>query len=172
MENRINWPPPEQAGFRPWFSTTDHLHTLDYIIEKSIEFHTPLNLAFVDYSKAFVSLHHCDFYIPSQLNVNWPDLAFNREKWFVAGEACALQWDTTWKKRVEQTKRNVNVVETSRINVTKYIAIGFVSTASVPINALWSWIAISLKNHDLWIFYVCSALAKYAFALCRCLFAC
>ncbi|CAG9133292.1 unnamed protein product [Plutella xylostella] len=50
--------PPEQAGFRPGYSTTDHLHTLNQIIEKTNEFNTPLYLAFIDYTKAFDSLHH------------------------------------------------------------------------------------------------------------------
>ncbi|KAG7307560.1 hypothetical protein JYU34_007776 [Plutella xylostella] len=63
IENRISakldsHQPPEQAGFRPGFSTTDHLHTLNQIIEKHSEFNKPLYLGFVDYSKAFDSITH------------------------------------------------------------------------------------------------------------------
>lgn len=50
--------PIEQAGFRPHYSTIDHIHTLEQIIEKFKEFNQPLYLAFVDYSKAFDSIAH------------------------------------------------------------------------------------------------------------------
>ncbi|KAJ8731620.1 hypothetical protein PYW07_004784 [Mythimna separata] len=63
IENRISreldkQQPPEQAGFRPGLSTTDHLHTVNQIIEKHQEYKIPLHLAFVDYSKAFDSITH------------------------------------------------------------------------------------------------------------------
>jgi hypothetical protein len=63
IENRIagqldRHQPPHQAGFRPGFSTTDHLHTLNQIIEKFTEYNIPLYLAFVDYTKAFDSVTH------------------------------------------------------------------------------------------------------------------
>lgn len=48
----------EQAGFRPGFSTIDHIHTLEQIVEKYQEFKTPLYLAYVDYAKAFDSISH------------------------------------------------------------------------------------------------------------------
>lgn len=67
IENRISsqldsHQPPEQAGFRPAFSTTDHLHTLNQIVEKHNEFSKPLYLAFVDYSKAFDSITHSSIF--------------------------------------------------------------------------------------------------------------
>lgn len=50
--------PREQAGFRSGFSTTDHIHTLEEIIEKYKEFNRKLYLGFIDYSKAFDSISH------------------------------------------------------------------------------------------------------------------
>lgn len=46
----------EQAGFRPSYSTTDHLHAINLLLEKCQEFGINLYLGFVDYSKAFDSL--------------------------------------------------------------------------------------------------------------------
>lgn len=51
--------PVEQAGFRRNFSTIDHIHTVKQIIEKYKEYNKPLYLAFIDYRKAFDSLHQC-----------------------------------------------------------------------------------------------------------------
>lgn len=67
IENRISanldlHQPPEQAGFRRGLSTTDHLHSLNQIIEKHHEFRLPLYTAFVDYSKAFDSLTHSSLF--------------------------------------------------------------------------------------------------------------
>lgn len=50
--------PVEQAGFRKGYSTIDHIHTLDQIIEKHQELQQPLYLAFIDYAKAFDSISH------------------------------------------------------------------------------------------------------------------
>ncbi|KAJ2938173.1 hypothetical protein O0L34_g18513 [Tuta absoluta] len=50
--------PMEQAGFRSGFSTTDHIHTLEQVLEKFKEFNRPLYLAFIDYSKAFDTISH------------------------------------------------------------------------------------------------------------------
>ena len=40
--------PREQAGFRKGFSTTDHLHSINQVIEKSNEFNLPLCIAYID----------------------------------------------------------------------------------------------------------------------------
>lgn len=63
LEDRITtytekYQPPEQAGFRKNFSTTEHIHTIDSIIEKYEEHKRPLYLAFIDYAKAFDSISH------------------------------------------------------------------------------------------------------------------
>ncbi|KAJ2946424.1 hypothetical protein O0L34_g12464 [Tuta absoluta] len=50
--------PTEQAGFRPGYSTTDHIQVLCQVIEKYKEFNRPLYLAFIDYRKAFDSISH------------------------------------------------------------------------------------------------------------------
>lgn len=48
----------EQAGFRSTYSTIDHIHSLELIIEKYEEMNRPLYLAFIDYAKAFDSISH------------------------------------------------------------------------------------------------------------------
>lgn len=50
--------PIEQAGFRKGYSTTDHIHTLDQVIEKYQELQRPLYIAFIDYQKAFDTISH------------------------------------------------------------------------------------------------------------------
>ena len=50
--------PREQAGFRKSFSTMDHLHTINQIIEKAREYQLKIHFAFIDYTKAFDSLSH------------------------------------------------------------------------------------------------------------------
>lgn len=50
--------PPEQAGFRANYSTIDHIHTINQVIEKTHEFNQRLYVAFIDYKKAFDSIEH------------------------------------------------------------------------------------------------------------------
>ena len=50
--------PREQAGFRKKFSTTDHIYTLNQVIEKCNEFNLPLCVGYIDYEKAFDSVEH------------------------------------------------------------------------------------------------------------------
>ncbi|EYC25145.1 hypothetical protein Y032_0012g1725 [Ancylostoma ceylanicum] len=45
--------PREQAGFRKNYSTIDHLHAVNELIERSSEYKIPLYIAFIDYEKAF-----------------------------------------------------------------------------------------------------------------------
>ncbi|WP_265430092.1 RNA-directed DNA polymerase, partial [Klebsiella pneumoniae] len=59
--NRINasldfQQPREQAGFRKGYSTLDHIHTINQVIEKSAEYTKPLYMVFIDYEKAFDSV--------------------------------------------------------------------------------------------------------------------
>ena len=46
----------EQAGFRPGFSTTDHIHVVSQLQEKANKYKIPLCFTFVDYEKAFDSI--------------------------------------------------------------------------------------------------------------------
>lgn len=48
----------EQAGFKRGFSTIDHIHTLNQIIERCNEYKKPLALLFIDFEKAFDSVEH------------------------------------------------------------------------------------------------------------------
>ncbi|CAK1587710.1 unnamed protein product [Parnassius mnemosyne] len=57
-ETLNTWQPVEQAGFRKGFSTIDHIHALELVIEKYQERHRPLYIAFVDYQKAFDTISH------------------------------------------------------------------------------------------------------------------
>ncbi|EYC18843.1 hypothetical protein Y032_0026g1397 [Ancylostoma ceylanicum] len=50
--------PVEQAGFRRKYSTVDHIHVINQLIEKSHEYKFPLYMAFVDFSKAFDSVEY------------------------------------------------------------------------------------------------------------------
>lgn len=57
LTNKLDfYQPVEQAGFRKEFSTNDHLQTVRTLIEKCSEYNITLNLAFVDYEKAFDSV--------------------------------------------------------------------------------------------------------------------
>jgi hypothetical protein len=47
---------PEQAGFRPNRSCADQINPLRIIIEKAVEWQSPLYLTFIDYEKAFDSV--------------------------------------------------------------------------------------------------------------------
>ena len=48
---------PQQAGFRPGRSCSDHIFTLRQILEQSKEWNTPLYINFIDLEKAFDSIH-------------------------------------------------------------------------------------------------------------------
>lgn len=57
-EKTEKYQPIEQAGFRRGFSTIDHIHSLEMLIEKYQEFKRPIYIVFIDYQKAFDSLFH------------------------------------------------------------------------------------------------------------------
>ncbi|KAI8115934.1 LINE-1 reverse transcriptase like protein [Lucilia cuprina] len=48
----------EQASFRPNKSGIDHINSLRIITEQSVEWRSPLYLVFIDFEKAFDTLHH------------------------------------------------------------------------------------------------------------------
>uniref|UniRef100_A0A914VP75 Reverse transcriptase domain-containing protein n=1 Tax=Plectus sambesii TaxID=2011161 RepID=A0A914VP75_9BILA len=48
----------EQAGFQQSFSTINHIHAVNELIEKSTEYILPLFMVFVDYEKAFDSVEN------------------------------------------------------------------------------------------------------------------
>ena len=48
----------EQAVVRKGFATTDHIHTLNQVFQKSNEFSLPLCIAYIDYEKALESIKH------------------------------------------------------------------------------------------------------------------
>jgi hypothetical protein len=50
--------PPEQAGFHAKYSTVDHLHTINQIIEITQEYQQKIYMAFIDYRKAFDSVEN------------------------------------------------------------------------------------------------------------------
>ena len=50
--------PPAQAGFRPNYSTDDHLFTFAQIFEKSNEWKVPVWIATIDFQKAFDTVEH------------------------------------------------------------------------------------------------------------------
>ena len=54
--------PRGQAGFRSGYSTMDHLHALNQVIEKANEYNLELCVGFIDYDKAFDSVEHKDLF--------------------------------------------------------------------------------------------------------------
>ncbi|GFS25616.1 endonuclease-reverse transcriptase [Elysia marginata] len=50
--------PYDQAGFRKEFSTTDHIYSLNQVIEKTNEYNLPLCVGFINYEKAFNAVDH------------------------------------------------------------------------------------------------------------------
>lgn len=60
FDNKLQ--PPEQAGFRSGYRTNDNLQVIKTLIEKSVEYHKPLVLVFLDYEKAFDSIEHNEIF--------------------------------------------------------------------------------------------------------------
>ena len=65
----------EQAGFRKGRSCNDHIFTLRQILEQSHEFNSPVYANFVDFRKAFDSIHRDSLYGRSYYTmeclINW-----------------------------------------------------------------------------------------------------
>lgn len=64
-----NSQPVEQGGFCSGYSTTDHIQSIEQVIQKYGEFNRPLYVAFIDYSKAFDSISHNSIW--NALNLVW-----------------------------------------------------------------------------------------------------
>ncbi|XP_072014755.1 uncharacterized protein [Amphiura filiformis] len=54
--------PREQAGFKSGYSTVDHLHSINQLIEKANEYNLKLCIGYIDYEKAFDSVEHRDLF--------------------------------------------------------------------------------------------------------------
>ncbi len=50
--------PPEQASFRKEFAPTDHIHTLNQLIERANEYNLDLRILFINFAKAFDLMYH------------------------------------------------------------------------------------------------------------------
>ena len=79
----------EQAGFRKGKSTTEQLFTLRNIIEQCSEWNAPLYINFVDFEKAFDSIHRESlWYILKAYNI--PDKVIRIIKLFYENFECAV----------------------------------------------------------------------------------
>jgi hypothetical protein len=83
----------EQAGFRPHRSCIDHIFSLRKIIEDSIEFHHPLIINFVDFEKAFDSLHRPSLWKILQHH-GFPIKLINVIKAFYINSQCCVLTDS------------------------------------------------------------------------------
>ena len=80
----------EQAGFRPGRSCTDQIFVLRTIIEQSIEWNSSLYLNFIDFEKAFDSVHHCTLWRILKL-YGFPDKIINILKSMYANNQCCVR---------------------------------------------------------------------------------
>ena len=89
---------PEQAEFREGKSTTEQIFILRSIIEQSIEWQAPLYINFIDFEKAFDSIHRDSLWeIMRQYGI--PRKIINMVKLMYSGSACAVLDDgeiTEW----------------------------------------------------------------------------
>lgn len=46
------------AGFRPSFSTLDHIQAINQLLKKCKEYNIEVHLAFIDFNKAFDNIYH------------------------------------------------------------------------------------------------------------------
>ena len=83
----------EQAGFRPHRSTIDHIYTLRTIIEESTERQSKLMINFVDFQKAFDSLHRPSLWKILTL-YGIPTKYINIMKAFYADTACCVRTES------------------------------------------------------------------------------
>lgn len=81
----------EQAGFRKGRSCVDHINTLRLIIEQSVEMNSPLYLLFVDFERAFDTIHRTAIWSALQ-NLGIPETIVNLIKELYRDAACSVRY--------------------------------------------------------------------------------
>ena len=79
----------EQAGFRSGRSTTEHIFVLRHVIEQSLEWNAILYTCFVDYEKAFDSVHR-ETLLRIMQSYGMPSKFILKDKLFYSNAQCAM----------------------------------------------------------------------------------
>lgn len=82
----------EQAGFRPNRSCADHINSLRIIVEQSSEWRSPLYLLFIDFKRAFDTLHHNAMWIALECK-GIPNKLINLVKGLYSDAHCSVLHD-------------------------------------------------------------------------------
>lgn len=93
----------EQNGFRPNRSCVDHINTLRIIVEQSVEWRSPLFLLFVDFERAFDTIHR-DAIWKALYNVGVPEKIINLIRELYCGASCSVRF-----KGICSNKFQINV---------------------------------------------------------------
>ena len=82
----------EQAGFRPKRSCAEQIFTLRRIIEKCQEYQVPLAVSFIDFSKAFDSIHRPSLW-KVLISYGIPEKVVNAIEQIYSGSRCCIRTD-------------------------------------------------------------------------------